>query len=272
MVARICRLCGRMPKIMRLFIAIILAAALQPGSVRAAGPAIVILVYHRLGPVRADSMTVTTEHFKQQLNLLCENHYSVITLARLVAWKLGKAPAPPSRSVVLTFDDGHESVYQYARAIIAENRLPVTLFIYPSCISHASYALTWEQLSELTSTPFFAVESHTYWHPNFKQESKKLDEGAYKKFVDVQLRHSKDVLEERLRRPIDLLAWPFGIYDPFLISRATAAGYQAAFTIDCRAVTMADPIMALPRCLVSDENVASRFLRFIDSAIRSAHN
>lgn len=255
-----------------LLIAVIVAAALQLGSAHAAGPAVVVLVYHRLGPVRSDSMTVTTEHFKQQLKLLCENHYSVIPLARLVAWRLGKTPAPPARSVVLTFDDGHESVYQYARAVIAENRLPVTLFIYPSCISNASYALTWDQLSELTSTPLFAVESHTYWHPNFKQESKKLDEGAYKKFVDVQLRRSRDVLEERLHRPIDLLAWPFGIYDPFLISRATAAGYQAAFTIDCRAATMADPVMALPRCLVSDEYVGSRFLRFIDSAIRSAHH
>jgi hypothetical protein len=56
---------------------------------------------------------------------------------------------------------------------VAENRFPVTLFVYPSCISRASYAMTWKQLKELAATPFFSVQSHTFWHPNFKQESKR---------------------------------------------------------------------------------------------------
>ena len=178
-------------------------------SVLRAETAVPILVYHRFAPTRTDSMTVTTEHFKEQMDLLCRNHFSVIPLADFVAWRMGQGPVPPARSVVLTFDDGHLSVYREARPVITRYRLPVTLFIYPSCISRASYAMTWEQLSELTMTPFFTVQSHTFWHPNFKQESKRLDQAAYAAFVDNQLKRSRSVLGEKLHRPVELLAWPF---------------------------------------------------------------
>lgn len=246
--------------------------ALQTSFAKTAEPAVPILVYHRLGAVRADSMTVTTEHFRKQINLLSNNNYSVIPLATFVDWRLKKGPAPPPRSVVVTFDDGHVSVYREAYPIVMKNRIPVTLFIYPSCISRASYAMTWEELSELAVTPFFTVESHTFWHPNFKQESKKLDRIAYGAFVDMQLQRSRSTLEQKLKRPVNLLAWPFGIYDSDLMVRASAAGYRGAFSIERRAATMSDPVMALPRCLVSDEDMGPRFLRLLDSVIRVARN
>ncbi len=217
-------------------------------------------------------MTVTTDHFREQSDILCKNNFTIIPLSKFLDWRLGHGPAPPLRSVVLTFDDGHVSVYREARGIIVDRRLPVTLFIYPSCISNASYAMTWDQLRELAATPFFNVQSHTFWHPNFRHEAKKLDARAYKIFVDNQLQRSKAVLEKQLSRPVHTLAWPFGIYDPFLMDSASAAGYQAAFSIDCRAATSSDPMMSLPRCLVSDEFIGPRFLQFITGAMASARN
>lgn len=249
---------------------VLLAINLKTPSLQAQS-SVPILLYHRLGDVRIDSMTVTTEHFKQQLDLLAKNHFSVIPLSEFIAWKLGKGLPPPRRSVVLTFDDGHESVYRDARPILLTRRLPATLFIYPSCISHASYAMTWGQLAELVGTGYFTIESHTFWHPNFKQESKKLYKGAYPAFVYKQLQQSKDVLERHVNRPITLLAWPFGIYDSYLLNRAAAAGYEAAFSIECRAATVSDPVMAIPRCIVSDDYVGGRFETFIEAAIRRAN-
>jgi hypothetical protein len=49
-----------------------------------------------------------------------------------------------------------------------------------------------------------------------------------------------------------LIAWPFGIYDDDLIAMAGQAGYVAGFSIERRLVRPGDPIMALPRFLVSD--------------------
>jgi biofilm PGA synthesis lipoprotein PgaB len=74
------------------------------------------------GPVQADSMTVTTKHFTEQIGLLRESKFSVISLADFISWRLGARPTLPHRAVVLTFDDGHESVYTAARPIIIRFR------------------------------------------------------------------------------------------------------------------------------------------------------
>jgi hypothetical protein len=99
-----------------------------------------------------------------------------------------------------------------------------------------------------------------------------MNSGAYAVFVDTQLRRSKTALQEKLGHPVEFLAWPFGIYDSYLLSRASAAGYAAGFSIECRAATAADPILSLPRCIVPDEVAGPRFLRFLDAAMRSARN
>jgi peptidoglycan/xylan/chitin deacetylase (PgdA/CDA1 family) len=232
----------------------------------AAEPAVTILLYHRLGPVRTDSMTVTTEHFRQQMDLLCKNNYAIVPLSNFVSWRLGKGWPPPPHAIVLTFDDGHISQYREARPAILARRLPVTLFIYPSCISNASYAMTWEQVWELAGTGLFDVQSHTFWHPNFNHEAKRLNERDYNIFVDNQLKHSKAVLENEVHHEITTLAWPFGIDNAFLEERAASAGYQAAFSMECRPATSLDSLMSLPRCLVSDDYVGPRFLSFIKRA------
>jgi len=67
------------------------------------------------------------------------------------------------------------------------------------------------------------------------------------------------VLRDRLAVDATMLAWPFGIYDDELIATASQSGYAAGFTLDRRAVTPRDRLMALPRFLVLDSDSGSRF-------------
>jgi peptidoglycan/xylan/chitin deacetylase (PgdA/CDA1 family) len=211
-----------------------------------------ILVYHRFGPVVADSMTVTTQVFASHLQYLQDNGYSVIPLRQFVDYRLGRAPAPPPRAVVITADDGHRSVYTEMLALVKRFRIPVTLFIYPSAISNADYAMTWDQLNELHQTGLFDIESHTYWHPDFKKEKKRLAPADYERFVAMQLTKSRETLERELHIYVDLLAWPFGIYDDDLIKQALRVGYIAGFGLERRHANMQDNIMALPRYLMTN--------------------
>jgi hypothetical protein len=59
-------------------------------------------------------------------------------------------------------------IYTTALSLIQKYRIPVTLFVYPSRVSNASYARTWDQLRELKATGLFDFQSRTYWHRNFK--------------------------------------------------------------------------------------------------------
>jgi peptidoglycan/xylan/chitin deacetylase (PgdA/CDA1 family) len=222
-----------------------------------------ILVYHRFGPVVADSMTVTTAVFASHLHDLQENGYTVIPLSQFVTYRLGNAPPLPSRAVVITVDDAHRSVYTEMLPLVKQYRIPVTLFVYPSAVSNASYAMTWQQLAEVQGTGFFDIQSHTYWHPNFHQEKKRLPPAAYDKLVDMQLTKSKDILQRELGIRVDMLAWPFGIYDDDLIKTAVAAGYIAAVTLDRHHASLSDPLMALPRYLMTDADRGKVFARLL---------
>src|SRR4029453_12579211 len=139
-----------------------------------------ILLYHRFGSVVHDSMTVRTGTFRTQLEYLKEHKFPIVPLRTLVNYLLGKGPAPPARAVVITVDDGHASVFTEMLPLVREYRVPVTPLIYPSAISNASYAMKWDQLAELSHTGLVDIQSHTYWHPNFKTEKKRLSPDAYR--------------------------------------------------------------------------------------------
>ncbi|MSN24770.1 MAG: polysaccharide deacetylase family protein [Geobacter sp.] len=223
-----------------------------------------ILLYHRLGPTVADGMTITTPVFESHMKYLHDNGYKVIPLRQLVDCYRGKAPVPPPKSVVIVEDDAHKSVYSEMLPIIRKYRYPVTVFTYPSAISNAKYAMTWDQLRELKKTGLFDVQSHTYWHPNFKKERKKLSPQALDVFVMTQLRKSKARLEKELGGQVDLLAWPFGIYDDYLIGKASEAGYVATFTIDRRHAVPSDSIMKLPRYLLVNADSGKAFVQLLE--------
>jgi peptidoglycan/xylan/chitin deacetylase (PgdA/CDA1 family) len=197
-------------------------------------------------------MTVTTTLFESHLKYLRENGYRVIPLREVADYYLGKRGAPHPRSVAITVDDGHISVYSDMFPLVREYQIPVTLFIYPSAISNAPYAMTWGQLREIKGTGLFDFQSHTFWHPNFKKDKRRLTPAEYECFVNMQFRKSKEKLEKELNIRVDMLAWPFGIYDDDLIHKAKEAGYVATFTMDRHPAGTHDHVMALPRYLMTN--------------------
>jgi len=224
-----------------------------------------VLCYHRFGPTVPDGMTVTTKVFAEQMKWLKDNGYTVIPLKTLVAYLKGEGPAPPAKSVVITVDDGHKTVFTEMQPIVKQHKMPVTLFLYPSCISnpHAPYAMSWEQIKQLQQTGLFDMQGHTFWHPNFKKDKKKMKPEEYTKSVQTQLGKSKAVLEKKLDTKIEYLAWPFGIYDDYLESEAQKAGYVAAFTIDRRHAAKNEKMLEQPRYLMTNGDGLKNFIAIV---------
>lgn len=222
----------------------------------------VILLYHRFGPKVTDSMTVTTPVFAWQMKYLRENGYNVVPLSDVVKFVLGSGSLP-RRAIAIAADDGHRTVFTDMKPLVEHYRIPVTLFIYPSAISNASYAMTWEQLRELKATGLFSIESHTYWHPNFHTEKKRLAPDAYRDLVATQLKESQEILERKFTSRVEMLAWPFGIFDDELIAEARTAGYRAAFSIKRRNVTRGVNVMAIPRYIVTNYDTGRTFANLV---------
>jgi len=228
-----------------------------------------VLAYHRFGPTVVDGMTTRTAVFEAQLARLRRDGYVFVSLGNLVAGLEGKT-ALPAKAVAITVDDGHRTVYSELLPIIRRERLPVALFIYPSAISNAAYAMTWEQLAEIVATGSVEVHSHTYWHPNFTIERRRLAPEEYSRFVRNQLEKPRRVLNARLGVETPYLAWPFGIHDAELETAATAAGYRAAFALGERHASDTDPRLALPRYLIVDATGVAGLLRQLREGERRA--
>lgn len=228
-------------------------------SARAAEVGIAILAYHRFDPDVSGPTTVTVPALEGQFAWLSQHGYRIIPLHQAVTELAGTIPHQSDPAAVITVDDGHESVYTVLFPLIRKAHIAVTLFIYPSAISNASYALTWTQLKEMESSGLVDVESHTFWHPNFKRERRRLSPNDYQAFVDSQLVRSKAILEKRLGKPVDQLAWPFGIVDIDLEAAARRAGYITAFAYAGGQALPGDDLLALPRIPITDADRGSRF-------------
>jgi peptidoglycan/xylan/chitin deacetylase (PgdA/CDA1 family) len=235
------------------------ALALAVPSANAAEAGTAILVYHRFDPTLAGPTTVTVAAFEAQLAWLSQHDYRIVPLHEAVAELKAIAPRPRDPSAVITVDDGHKSVYTVLFPLIRKRRVPITLFVYPSAISNASYALTWAQLEEMQASGLVDIESHTYWHPNFKIERKRLNPVDYQALVNAQLTRSKAILEKRLGKAVDQLAWPFGIVDSDLEAAARHAGYAAGFAYSGGSARPGDDPLALPRIPITDADRGIRF-------------
>lgn len=229
----------------------LVAASLLASGTPASAASCSILVYHRFGDTAADSMTTTTAVFAQQLTQLRAHGYRIVPLADLVA-SLSPDHGQAGKLIAITVDDGHRSVFFDLFPAIQRLNVPVTLFIYPSAIGNASYALTWAQLRSMTASKLVSIGAHTYWHPDFRVERGRLTPEAYARFVQFQLTRPRAVLQERLGVDVAFLAWPYGISDEALRRAAQDSGYTAAFALGNRNASGKDPRYALPRHMVVD--------------------
>jgi peptidoglycan/xylan/chitin deacetylase (PgdA/CDA1 family) len=105
--------------------------ALPPGEID-----VPILMYHHVHPVPGPaSLTITQElqDFIRQLDTLQHYKFTTITFGRLFRKLDGGQPLPP-KPVLITFDDGYESFYEFVYPALASRKMVGTVFVVASQI------------------------------------------------------------------------------------------------------------------------------------------
>jgi len=188
-----------------------------------------ILCYHRFGSGNS-KMVVSPAQFEAQLEWLARNRYRVIRLAELAEFMAGGRQLP-ARSVVITIDDGYESVHRHAYPLLRRFGFPATLFVYPDFVG-AGDAMSWAQLRELAATGLFDIQSHSKSHRNLVDRAPDESDEQYRRNVDAELRGSRSLLEARLPGTrVDQIAYPFGDANLLVVDAAARHGYQLGLTV-----------------------------------------
>jgi peptidoglycan/xylan/chitin deacetylase (PgdA/CDA1 family) len=170
-----------------------------------------ILTYHSIDS-SGSIISTAPAVFRQQMTLLSEAGYRVVSLGELIGILNSKKPST-EKLIALTFDDGFQNFYDEALPVLVQYHFKATVFLVtdfcgrtndwagnPSDLPR-SKILTWNQISELSN---WGIEfgAHTRTHPDLTliTASNAADE----------ICESKSIIEEKLGKEISTFAYPYG--------------------------------------------------------------
>ena len=229
-----------------------LTVPLRPLNPLGVGPdriqTVTVLCYHRFGNGNS-KMVVSPARFEQQLDWLARNGYQVIRLGELAEFMAGRRPLP-QRSVVITIDDGYESVYRHAWPLLRRHGFPATLFVYPDFVG-AGDAMSWAQLRELAASGLVDVQSHSKSHRNLVDRAPGETDEQYRRSLESELRGSRSLIEARLPGVrVDQIAYPFGDANVAVVDAAERDGYRLGLTVIAGGNPFHAPPMLLRRTMI----------------------
>jgi peptidoglycan/xylan/chitin deacetylase (PgdA/CDA1 family) len=206
------------------------------------------LVYHSFLGKKQYATDISIDKLKCQIESLKKNGFKFVSFRDIIGGRISG-----NKNILVTIDDGNESVYRAYKDVFKPLHIKPLLAIYPSVIGLRKHHLTWEELEELSSDGC-DIASHGYHHYYLRQK-------LYNNFRESFMREiytSRDVLEKRLKKKIVAFVYSHGVISDIAKKTIREAGYSCAFSIKCGPIlyplSMNSDPYELPRCMLSDNN------------------
>ena len=236
---------------------------LAPEASRATVP---VLCYHQIRDWRPSESRISRglatppALFAQQMAYLSENGWHPISLATYYEHIVHATPLP-SRPIVLTFDDGHESQMD-AVPVLQKYKFPATFFLMTVVIGKKHW-ITSDQIRSLDAAGF-TIGAHTYDHQNLA----KLPGAAFQRQIDLP----RQELERIVNHPIKFFAYPYGAWNTVALTRITTLKFDAAFQLSDHKMDSRYPLLTLRRQIANPLYGISGFQRQIALPINTSTN
>jgi peptidoglycan/xylan/chitin deacetylase (PgdA/CDA1 family) len=208
-----------------------------------------ILLYHHIGfSLRGETAYyVSPERFDQQINLLYQWGYKTISV-ELLARAIRQGAELPPKPVILTFDDGSETMYTTALPIMQRYGFTGVSYVVYNYIGTTNY-MSADQIRALYSAGW-EIGSHSLSHVDLTaRPDRQMDE----------IVKSRRQLESLLGIPVMSFAYPFGAYDDDSIKHVHTAGYIAALGLGNEALQEDKNLFYLYRQAVEGTDDLSAF-------------
>ncbi|MCC5910126.1 MAG: polysaccharide deacetylase family protein [Clostridiaceae bacterium] len=179
-----------------------------------------ILMYHEINPLPKNGPTglyVSQNNFKKQLDALKEEGYSTITMDQLYNHWEHNVAIPP-KPIVLTFDDGYRSHYNFVSVELSKRGMTGTFYIITSMVDIDDIRTT-NRLKEMHEEGM-EIGSHTVTHIDARHSSKAKIAKEYKE--------SKEYLEKAVGSEIKHFCYPIGGVTSYAKKVLKDLGYKTA--------------------------------------------
>ena len=210
-----------------------------------------VLMWHNLAEESSGDMTISVDTFRAQIEALHEAGFKTVSLQQLYDY-VHFGTELPEKPIVLTFDDGYFSNYEYAFPILQEYDMQATIFAIGVSVGKDTYkdtdhAMTphfgADEAREMVDSGLISVQSHTFdmhqWPP-FEDGNAQVREtllpfdgeadADYEAAVEADFAESRELLEAITGQPVNALAFPEGAYVTLTQDALRSAGAELTFT------------------------------------------
>lgn len=198
------------------------------------GLSVPILLYHGITP-EADRFNHTTENFRREMISLKKAGYQTINLDDLLMFLEGKKTLP-TKSFVLTFDDGRKDSFYPVDPILRELDFTAVMFVPIKQTldegADSSYYLSPTEMKKMVESGRWFIESHaiqkTGGHIEINSQGDKGNflsnkawlpdlnrlesDEEFEQRIEKEIFESKKALEDRLGILVKGFSYPFGDY------------------------------------------------------------
>ncbi|TDQ57350.1 biofilm PGA synthesis lipoprotein PgaB [Mesocricetibacter intestinalis] len=216
--------------------------------------------------------TISSAMLIRQFNWLQENGYRVISWQQVLDAEQGKTELP-EKAVLLSFDDGYETMYSVIYPLLKAYNYPavfapVTRWVDTAEKGQVQYGAkkldrsaftTWRKIREMYDSGLVEIASHTYdshhgvaANPAGSQlpaliapiyrNGKYETEAQYQKRITQDLKTSAHMIKQRTGITPRLIVWPYGQFNQAAINAAKQAGLTHHFSLNAEKTnTPGDP-------------------------------
>jgi len=281
-----------------------LLALAQP-ALAANGSRLIVLCYHEVvqNTTPEDPYAVDTEGLVKQLEWMRGRGYQFVSIDDVLADRAGKRTLP-EKAVLLSFDDGYESVYTHVFPVLRLFKAPAVVALVGSWLdaplgTQVSYGgkmvprknfLTWPQIREMQASGLVEIANHTYdlHYGQIANPQGNEEPAASTQRYDPKTRRyeSRDQMLTRVRADLvrnselirretgkspRVMVWPYGSYTQELTDIATSLGMPITLTLDDGTNLPSTPLTGLRRVLI-DASMTLKDLAYDFKSQESAPN
>jgi biofilm PGA synthesis lipoprotein PgaB len=247
------------------------------------GAGLTVLSYHEIADpdrARVPAYAVTPTDFVRQMDWLRNRGYRFVAVDDVLAARAGKRPLP-EKAVLVTFDDGYQSVYDHAWPVLKLLRIPAVVNVVGGWLEEKekvdfdgrelprSELMSWTALREMSDSGLVEIGSHGFdlhrgiqgnpqgnlqpagttrrYDPATRRYE---DEAAYRKRVRADLERNSGLIRRHVGKAPRVIAWPYGRYNATTRDVAERLGMPIGLTLDDGANVRDTPLWALRRVLV----------------------
>ena len=205
--------------------------------------------------------TISAQTLIKHFNWLKENGYNVISWQQVIDAENGKGTLPDN-AVLLSFDDGYETMYNVVFPLLKAYNYPAVFapvtgwldtpanqkIAYADKMLDRSVFATWAQVKEMEQSGLVEVASHTHnLHnginanpsggqlpaviaPEYKN-GKYETEDAYKNRLKSDFAHTVQTLVNHIGKKPRVMVWPYGQFNDVAVQIARQAGMPHYFSL-----------------------------------------